>query len=275
MLTGDPKMRKRGQSNIESSIPLILIVILAVFVAAKFGFIDVSGIPILNQIIPAPTIKVAVVGRASAGLKAMLEAEDFRMSGVYYAGDLKQEILYPGVLNNFDIVILENTATCDRVARRVIADKVKSGGKLIIVGDACTRVSDDPNALGWDVGIGTMGDIVPATIGGVTHEREPIRKIGVSGKFKIIDPFHPIFNGIKNYGFSGDVVKVYPKADANVLAFVDLSPSGKVTEPAMYAILESRAFIGGKVVFLAYNPTERTSRNMFLNTLIYLKGSKG
>ncbi len=268
-------MKKRGQSNLESSIPLILIVVLAIFVAAKFGFIDVSGIPVLNQIIPAPVMKVAVVGRASPELKKMLEAEDFRVTGVYYSGDLKQEILYPGVLNNFDIVILENTATCDRTARRVIADKVKSGGKLIIIGDACTRVTDDPNALGWDVGIGTMGDIVPATIGGVTHEREPIRRIGVNGKFKVIDQFHPIFNGIKNFGFQGDIVQVYPKSNAEVLAYVDLSPSGKVTEPAMFAIAESKSLIGGKVMYLAYNPTDGTSRNMFLNMLLYLKGAKG
>ncbi len=266
---------KRGQQNVESLIPLVLIAILAIFVAAKFGFIDVSGVPILSALVPAPVIKVGVVGHASSDLKNMLEAEVFRVQGVRYAGDIPQEVLYPGVLDNFDIIVVQGTQICDRTAREVIADKVKAGGKLILVGDSCTRVTDDPNAVGWDVGIGTMGDVVPALVGGPTHEREPIKRVGVSGKFKVIEPDHPLFNGIKNFGFNGNLVEVYPKANANVLAFIDESASGRVTLPAQYAILESKGLLTGKVVYLAYDPTVGTSREMFLNLVLYLKGAKG
>ncbi len=266
---------KRGQQHAESLIPLVLIAILAIFVAAKFGFIDVSGVPLLSAIVPAPVIKIGVVGRASSDVKAMLETEVFRVQGIRYAGDIPQEVLYPGVLDNFDIVIVQGTQICDRTAREVIADKVKSGGKMVLVGDSCTRVTDDPNAVGWDVGIGTLGDVVPVLVGGPTHEREPIRRTGVSGKFKVIDVNHPIFNGIKNFGFNGNLVEVYPKTNANVLAFIDESASGRVTLPAQYAILESKGLLSGKVVYLAYDPTVKTSREMFLNMVLYLKGAKG
>ncbi len=266
---------KRGQQHTESLIPIVLIAVLAIFVAAKFGWIDVSGVPLLNMLVPAPVIKVGVVGRASSDVRGMLETEVFRVQGIRYAGDIPQEVLYPGVLDNFDIVIVQGTQVCDRTAREVLADKVKSGGKLILVGDSCTRVTDDPNAVGWDVGIGTLGDIVPAMVGGPTHEREPVRRSGVSGKFKIIAFDHPIFNGIKNFGFNGNLVEVYPKANANVLAFIDESASGKVTLPAEYAILETKSLLSGKVLYLAYDPTVTTSREMFLNMILYLKGAKG
>ncbi|MFQ5405831.1 MAG: hypothetical protein ACE5DI_01600 [Candidatus Micrarchaeia archaeon] len=269
--------RRRGseQSGGESLIPLVLIAVLAVFVAAKFGFIDVSGVPILSALVPAPVIKVGVIGRASSDLKTMLETEVFRVQGIRYAGDIPQNALYAPTLDNFDIIIVQGTTVCDRTAREVISDRVKGGGKLIIVGDACTRVTDDPNAVGWDVGIGTLGDVVPAVVGGPTHEREPIKRSGVSGKFKVIAVDHPIFNGIKNFGFHGNIVEVYPKSNSKVLAFVDESASGRTTLPAQYAILESRSLLAGKVIYLAYEPTQKTSREMFLNMLLYLKGSKG
>lgn len=266
---------KRGQ-NAESIIPLVLIAILAIFVAAKFGIIDGSQIPLVGGLLgSSQTIKVGVVGHASSDIKNMLAAEDFRVQGMRYAGEIKQEVLYPGVLDSFDIIIIQGTQICDRTAREVIADKVKNGGKLVLIGDACTRVTDDPNAVGWKVGIGTLGDVVPASVGGPTHEREPVKRTGVSGKFKVIEQDHPMFNGIKNFGFNGNLVEVFPDANARVLAFVDESSSGKVTDQAFFAILESKSMLSGKVIYLAYDPTESTSRNMFLNMLLYMKGAKG
>ncbi len=253
---------------------LFALIPFSLFVAAKFGFIDFSGVPIANMLLPAPEIKVGVVGRASSDLKSMLESEVFRVQGIRYAGDIPPDVLYPGVLDNFDIVIVQGTQICDRTAREVISEKVKSGGKLILVGDSCTRVTDEPDAFGWDVGIGTLGDVVPAMLGGPTKEREPIIRTNVAGKYKIIDPVHPIFNEIKSFNFNGNLVEVYPKTNADVLAFIDESASGRVTLPAQYAILETKGLLAGKTLYLAYDPTLKTSREMFLNMILYLKGAK-
>ena len=272
-------MKRGAETHLESSIPLILIAILAVFVAAKFNFIDCSNIPGLSLVCPAPQVKIGVVGHASLNMANLLQAEDFRIAGIQYLGDLDQTAIYPGVLNQFDIIMLQGEQICDRTARKVIADKVKSGGKLIVVADACTKVHDDNTVVGWDVGIGTLGDIMPVIVGGVTHEYEPVRRTSITGKFKIVVVDHPIFpRGQKNFQFSGSVVKVIPngRVDNNILAYVDTS-SQQVTDPAVFAIVESKSLLAGKVMYFAFDPgnLEYSSRNMFLNTLLYLKGARG
>ncbi|MFH1200021.1 MAG: hypothetical protein V1708_03055, partial [Candidatus Micrarchaeota archaeon] len=202
--------------------------------------------------------------------------EEFRTNGIYYGtGDgLRPDQLFGGVLKPFDVIVLQGQQTCDRSARKTITDWVKSGGKLIVIGDACTRVTDDPAAVGWDVGIGLLGDVMPAKIGGVTPEREPITTGCSSGKFKFLNPEHPIQSGIKNFQFSGRTINVFPNSNSQLVATIDCSDTGRVSAPATYAILESSGILTGKVVYYAFDPGV-TSRNMFLNTLKYLKSQRG
>ena len=54
--------------HLESTIPILLIIILAIFVAGRFGVINFSDVPILKNVFPAPEIKVAAVGKISKGL---------------------------------------------------------------------------------------------------------------------------------------------------------------------------------------------------------------
>lgn len=276
---------KRGQyaapgKAYESLIPLILIVILGIFIAGKFGFLNLNSVPVVGNLFPAPQIKIAVVGHSSDSLKQMLQSEDFRIAGVQYAADLRQDFIVPGVLDGFDIVILQGSPVCDRTARKVIADRIKAGGKLIVVGDACIRVNDDPNAIGWDIGIGSLGDVIPVTYRGVLfHEVVNARgSVEVSGgKFRVVSVDHPMFNGIKNFAFSGTVTEVLPNANAKVLAYID-SIGGRPTSPATFGIIESQGLLAGKTLYFGFDPgTTQTggSRNMVLNTLLYLKGAKG
>ena len=262
--------------HLESSIPLILIIILAIFIAGNFGFINFSDVPLLNQVFGGKVIKVGVVGRISPDLKTMLTTEEYRTNGIYYGtGDgLRPDQLFGGVLKPFDIIILQGQQVCDRSARKTIADWVKSGGKLVVIGDACTRVTDDPAAVGWDVGIGLLGDVMPAKIGGVTPEKEPITTGCSSGKFKFLVPDHPIGSGIKNAPFSGRTINVFPTASSNLIATIDCSDTGRVTAPATFAILETSGILTGKVVYFAFDPA-LYSRNMLLNTLKYLKSQRG
>ncbi len=277
---------KRGQYAVqgkafESLIPLILIVILGVFIAGKFGFVNLNSIPVVGSLFPQPQIKVAVVGHASEPLKQMLQSEDFRIAGIQTPIDLRQDFIVPGVLDGFDIIILQGSPVCDRTARKVIADRVKAGGKLIVISDACIRVNDDPNAIGWDIGIGSLGDVVPVTYRGVLfHEVVSARgSIDVSGgKFHIVSVDHPMFNGIKNFVFSGTVTEVLPNANSRVLAYID-SVGGRPTAPATFGIIESQGLLAGKALYFGFDPGTTQygggSRNMVMNALLYLKGAKG
>lgn len=273
-------MKRGAETHLESSIPLILIAILAVFVAAKFNFIDCSSVPGLSLVCPAPQIRVAVIGTPSRGLENLLQSENFRLAGVQYMGNLHQDTVYPGVLNQMDILILQGEQTCDRTARRVISDKVKAGGKMIVIQDACTKVNDDNTVVGWDIGIGLLGDIMPVQIGGYTRDYEPIRKFPVSGTFKIIPFDHPIFpTGQKNFEINSYVVKVGPslKVDYSLLALVDTGDT--TTDPSYWAIVESKSLLAGKVLYFSYDPgsmiKEDKGKEMLLNTVLYLKGAKG
>ncbi len=270
----------------ESAIPLILIAILAIFIAGRFGIIDFSSVPVLNSIFPAPKTVVGVVGRASPAMQSLLSSEDFRVAGITFAGSIDQRVVYKGVLNNFDIIIAQGDPVCDRTARKTMADSVKAGKKLIIIQDACTRVSDDRAAFGWDIGIGSLGDVTPVIIGGVSKELEPWTTQPVTGKFKIIEQDHPMFNGVKNFQFNSYLTFItVPKANADILAYIDASSIGRPTNEAYFAIVESKGLLAGKTMYFAFDPAtvavapefggQGVGRNMFLNTLLYLRGAKG
>lgn len=273
-------MKKKGQAYAphqsygESLIPLVLIVVLGLFIAGKFGFVDLHSMPVVGSLFPTSFIKVIAVGRASPQLKYMLKSGNMRDAGIQYAGSYSPDMLQPGALDNFDIVILQGTTTCDRTARRTIADRVKAGGKLIVIGDACTRVTDDPNALGWDVGIGLLGDVMPVRYGGILmHEKTGQSRVYADGKFKIVSMDHPMFNAITNFAFAGTLTNVFPNSNADILAYIE-SYQGKSTAPATYGIIESKGVFSGKTVYFAFDPGT-TSREMMQNVLLYMKGAKG
>ncbi|MFH1057039.1 MAG: hypothetical protein V1717_04585 [Candidatus Micrarchaeota archaeon] len=276
---------KRGQASYaESVIPIILIIILALFIAAKFGYLDLSSVPLVGGLFPQSYIRIAVVGTPSPQLNDYLRSEQYRLAGIAYAVPIRQEAVYPGVLKNFDIIILQNSRICDRTARKEITDAVKSGKKLLVIGDACTAVTDDPTASGWDVGIGLLGDIMPVTYGGnLFHERGQALVQIRQGKFQIIDQDHPAFNGILNHGIFEDIyTNIYPKQNSAVLALVE-EFGGRPTAATTYAIVETKGLLTtGKTIYFSFDPAttlgpggEKPRYHMLLNTILYLKGAKG
>ncbi|MEK6842911.1 MAG: ThuA domain-containing protein [Candidatus Micrarchaeota archaeon] len=261
-------------THLESSIPLILIIILAVFIAGNFGLVNFGDVPVLGSIFGGKSIKVTVIGKPTPGLINHLTSKDARDGQIWYAGNgLRQELLTEGNLKQFDVVILQGQPVCDRNARKIITNWVKGGGKLIVIGDACTRVDGDPAAFGWDIG-GLLGEVIPAKIGGVTSEKEPIKYGCSSGTYRIIEFGHPITAGIKDYQFSGRTIEVYPTSNSKVLTAVDCSDTSRGNMPTTYGILESSGLFSGKTVYFSYDPGA-TSAQLFLNTLKYMKNQKG
>ena len=58
--------KKRGQygspsASYESVIPLVLILILGIFIAGKFGILNLSSLPVIGSLFGAPYIKIAVI----------------------------------------------------------------------------------------------------------------------------------------------------------------------------------------------------------------------
>lgn len=268
--------KDRFVTHFEGAIPLILILILAVFVAGKFGLVDLHSVPLVGGLFPAPTIKVVCIGHCSSGVNEYLASAEAKVGNIMFQGELSQDMLYPGVLNNFDVVILQNEKYCDRTARDAIANKVRSGGKLIVVGDACTLVHDDNSVLGWGF---LMQDVVPAIVGGPTTQRDVTKRRFANGDFKIIDQGHPIFGGgvpgIKNFRFNADVVDVIPNSNAKILAVVSDSTSSS-TGKSFFAMLESGGLFG-KTIYFSYDPGvfgKENGRELFLNTIKYLKTGK-
>lgn len=263
--------KDKFSSSFEGAIPLILILVLATFVAGKFGIVDLSVIPGVGALFPAATIKVVCVGECSSGIKMYLQSDEARMSNIMFQGELSQDSIYGDILKNYDIIILQNERYCNRLARQAIRDRIKQGGKLIVIGDACTRMQDDASVLGWGL---YLQEVIPAVLGGVTADREVIKTQVVNGEFKIIDLQHPIFGGdvpgIKNFPFNARVTKVNPGQNSKVLSLVVPTTASK---ESMFAVIEGSSLMG-KTLYFAYDPGvfgQEKGRTLFLNAIYYLK----
>ncbi|MFH0713256.1 MAG: hypothetical protein V1722_01960 [Candidatus Micrarchaeota archaeon] len=271
---------KRGQYapqpsgfHAESAIPLVLIAILAIFLAAKFNILPVDNIPILNQIMPSKDIKVGIFGRQSDDLKAMLASSDFQGAGGIAVRPIegRTDDAARYAVRGVDVIILTGDQYCDRTFRKAVTDAVKGGKSLIVIGDACTKVRGDNTALGWSIGVGLMGDIMPVEIGGLTTRREPIKTYDVTGQFRIINFDHTIFQGIKDFPFAGSVTEVVPTSNADVIAQLDTGPGQK----NLYLVVEGKTFPSGKVLYFAFDPAQQGLKEMFKNTLLYVTAKRG
>ncbi len=243
---------------------------------ALFAAVLLSAL-LLGCLFPASPSKpvVAVVGKASPEMLSILKSDDFNASGFYFAGSIDPKVVYKGILNNFDIVIVQGEPVCDRNARQVMADAVKAGRKLILIKDACTRLSDDESAYGWDVGVNSLGDVVPVVIGGVSSELAPLTKQSVDGKVKMASPSHPIFNGLlNNFQFHSTLAFVTtPKPNAEILAYLDSSSIGRPEGEKYFAIVESKGTVAGKTIYFSFDPATAKSPAdllLLLNSLEYL-----
>ncbi len=268
---------RKGQTNYESIVPIVLIILLGIFVAGKFGLVDFSQVPILNAIFPAPPINIAVVGKISPALLSLLQTKTAKYHQVQVMVDRwDPDSVYPGALSNYDIIILQGDRYCPRLARQAVADRVKAGADLIVIGDACTRENpNDPMFYGWDIGIGLLGDVMPVQIGGPTHEKKTLRSEVVHATLDVVDQFHPIFKGYQTSEFYTKVYDVDLKGTGKPLAMFNIKDPEKVNV-AHFAVIEGNTNFGGsKVIYFAFDPGETGSENLILNTIFYLKGRKG
>ncbi|MFH1443280.1 MAG: hypothetical protein ABIG96_04570 [Candidatus Micrarchaeota archaeon] len=200
---------------------------------------------------PKNDIKVGVIGNPSTGLVNYLQSADARYASIYYSGILSSEGIIPeGSLNKYDIVVLQNIPTCDRYAQKTISDWVKAGGKLIVVGDACSRM-DVAGPIGWEKGF--LGDVIPAKLraasdGGIKEYTCS------SGTYRPVEVGHPIMAGLGDFHFRGGMIDVAPISETKLVAAIDCPDGGADSLPSYYAILQRLELTKGKSIYFSYDP---------------------
>ncbi|MEW5955602.1 MAG: hypothetical protein AB1626_03645, partial [Candidatus Micrarchaeota archaeon] len=104
---------KRGQKGgAEGAIPIILLLVLAIFIAGKFGLVDLSGVPIVGQLVSQKQTKILVIGHLSPQMNEILTGEDFTLKGITVMPDMDPEVIARfTTLSKYDIVILQNQRT--------------------------------------------------------------------------------------------------------------------------------------------------------------------
>jgi len=268
-------MKASVTRNLEALIPIILIVIIAVFLGHKFGFWE---IPFLGG---ADQIQMLVIGQPSIDMLADL---DNQRDLVYYrvkdASDL--DAAPQDQLAQYDIVLLDQhmgqtfyDKSVSRTLGEALENYVKTGGKLIVVMDSAiyrsggiygTSVASD--IVGWKA---TFGDIIPVECDlGPNDVPTCQTPIPTTAKIHRLDFDHKIMEGI-------EVAPANPAYGPLSLITFDVKPTGNqvayikhiATAKNFPAIVENKTLVGGKVIYFNYDPA--VTPGIWQNTLEYLR----
>lgn len=268
-------LKEKLGEHFQGAIPLIIILILAIFALGQLGVVDLHSLPLIGSFFPAPVINIVVVGHLSDTFNEILGSKELRALNVrVYTLKPTQIENDPDLIRAYggDIIILSATSTEDKElgykTRRAIADAVRGGAKLLIIKDAGTLFPGDVTVFGWSY---QMGDVAPVQ---TPVEREEVQEIIVNGTFAIQDREHPLFQGLKDFDVTGlpIIVGVQPKPPAKPLAYFD-SDDGRSYE----IIVESQAMLG-RSMWLGFDPGDLVEslggeggKAFIINLINYLK----
>lgn len=217
-------------------------------------------------------LRVVVVGEPSYNFEYFIHTENMRLAGIMYAGKISPDFLMPGTLDSFDVVIVTGAEYCNRDALDALKQYLDDGGKMILVGNACTRVPEMEGA-GWNVWGNGFDDYVPVRFVG-TRE--------INSTFRISKIDHPVVNGLTNFEFAGTIAVVELKknyAGLGNLAFFSDNETDSWSVDAMPAIAEYHGCTPidehscegfRQIYYLSFDPG-LASRELFLNILLTLK----
>ncbi len=259
--------------NLEGFIPLILILIIAFFLAIKFGVIG-SSTPIIGVVADVfgggggPASMLIIGNSSQETINVLNESADLVQFRVKSAEDLERNPKEQ--LAQYDIILLdqsmESNKTVSRALGEAVENYVKSGGKLIVVKNSGIYRKNAPDVIGWEA---TFGDVVPVECDRVVAGKPTCTQpIVVKGKIYREDEDHQIMRGI-------EMAPADPNLDIVVEAF-DVSRTGKevayiqdaVTKRYYTAIVEKNLIIG-KSIYFNYNPGK--TPGIFQETLEYFR----
>jgi hypothetical protein len=267
-------MKSNVLKNLEGLIPLILIIVIAAFLGAKFGL---WNIPFLSA---AEPMQVLIIGQPSPELEIILDQDKdlvwYRMKdpGALSVNPADQ-------LAQYDLVILDQhlggsmyEKSVSRTLGEGLENYVRTGGKLVTIMDSGiyrsggiygTGVASD--IVGWTA---TFRDIIPVECdmgkGGIPTCTTPIH---ITGRIYREDYDNKIMEGIE----VAPADKRYPPL--TMITF-DVKPKGnqaayiknEVT-PSYYPAIVEKRLIVGKSIYFNYDPA--LTPGIWENTLEYLR----
>ncbi|MDD5162869.1 MAG: hypothetical protein PHD95_01535 [Candidatus ainarchaeum sp.] len=267
-------MRSGALKNLEGLIPLILIIVIAAFLGAKFGL---WNIPFLSA---AEPMQVLVIGEPSPELEIILDQD--RDLAWYRVKDPGALSVNPAdQLAQYDLVILDQhlgasmyEKSISRTLGEGLENYVRTGGKLVTIMDSGiyrsggiygTGVASD--VVGWTA---TFRDIIPvdcdAGRNGIPTCTNPIH---ITGRVYREDFDSKIMEGI-------EVAPADPRYPPLTMITFDVKPNGnqdayiknEVT-PSYYPAIVEKRLVVGKSIYFNYDPA--LTPGIWENTLEYLR----
>ncbi len=277
---------------LEGIIPIIILVLIGVVIAAKMGWI--SGIPFLGDMFGGGSVQIAVIGQLSGGNTEVSaqyledyfnspEAQSYEFQEVEFDPETAK---YSGekLLNQFDMVILAGERNFSRPVKEGIGNYIKGGGKLVVIGDAAINDPNDPLVLGWNVD--EMAGTFPVALEYDLSKEdidEPKTLIGdLTFSFTTID--HPIY---ENTGYPMEsnfsdlegvhkecsehlhVIPIMPQG-GDILGVIEGEIDGEEGSKTILAIAEKKTSFGGHVAYFSYDPG--CTRGLWTSTVNYMVG---
>ncbi len=281
-LSMDDGIKGKLKYNLEGLIPLILILIIAFFLAARFGVINTST-PILGSIVSVlpglgnQPASVLIVGEPSALLAQVLNNSKDLANPVTVKSVDSLERNPDAYLAQYDIVILDQeTLSSKNISRQLgegIQNYVSKGGKLIVVKNSGITRAGAADVLGWTANFGKTVP-VECTRQGISNTPSCLDSAAITVRGKIYPGAggikHPIMEGFQE-GAPGTPGQLYLLRVFDVtlapgaieVAYVQDERTG-----AFYpAIVESPQLVG-KSLYFNYDPG--TTPGIFQATLDYL-----
>ncbi|MBS3062972.1 MAG: hypothetical protein J4203_03805 [Candidatus Diapherotrites archaeon] len=274
----EPDWKSRIAYNLEGLIPLILILIIAFFLAVKFNIVS-SSTPFVGPIanvfgVGSSPVKLLIIGKSSPEVIDVLNKNPdlvvYRMKSPHELERNPKE-----QISQYDVVMLDQSQEADKAISRRLGDAlnswVKGGGNLVTVMDSGIRRTGLGGQVAFDVvgWQGTIGDVVPVSCDRVGEGQLACEnKIIVRGKLTRQIESHAIMSGIE----------VAPPQEGAffLLETFDVTPTG--TEVAYVSeargidsfpgIVEKKMVVG-KSVYFNYNPG--ITQTILENTLKYMR----
>ncbi len=278
----------------ESLVPIIILILIAIVLVGKTTniFCDVPG---LNTALcaNANTIKIAVIGSLektnkrgatlvnAPELRALLDSDLGRACNMQYQVFDPDDLTYvqSSLLKNYDLLVLAGDRDYTRPVKQAVEDYLKSGGKVIIIGDAATKDPQDALYNGWGL------IQVPIELRRTTSESSTdIPYLNLSNPvLKIVDLDNPINKG---YGLKANLTEIKDKPTCSSdLTVIDVNPltggtlsilTGKDVKTGQQqtvpAVVEEKGILGGSVYYYSIDPG--CVPNMWISTVQEITGKQ-
>ncbi|MBI1973173.1 hypothetical protein HYS54_00015 [Candidatus Micrarchaeota archaeon] len=277
----------------ESLIPILILIIIGIVLLGKTTTF-LCNVPGLSSLFcGGEQVNFLILGDLTAGgaaeptkvvapelgifLNGSIARSDYHMQYVEATPDLIGTT--GSLLKGFDVVIMVGERAYTRSAKERIREYIQGGGKVILIGDAGTTDPDEPTLRGWGI-IGEM----PVELGFDANIDAPLKFTNNTNvqrlELRVLDVFNEI---VKGYGPRFTIHNdAKPTCNDNLQVIdVNVAPGGspiaflagtvnekKTLRPAV--VTRDTGFIGGKVVYFAYDPG--CTPSMFISTVKWLTG---